>query len=115
MLPARKAPPREPAQRRSRKATIPSRVKLRRFSAGPEHRAPERVVAEGGTVDQVLRDGRGLVVGAVDLLDHDAALAVELLGVEARAPDEVGQQVDRRPAALSARTVMWKATRSWLV
>ena len=32
---------------------------------------------------------------ARDLLDDDAALAVELLGVELRAPDEVGQQVDR--------------------
>ena len=69
---------------------------------GPEHRAPERVLAERGAVDQVLGDRRRLVVGAVDLLDHDAALAVELLGVEARAPDEVGQQVDRLRRALGA-------------
>ena len=69
---------------------------------GAEHGAPERVLAERGAVDQVLRDGRGLVVGAVDLLDHDAALAVELLGVEAGAPDEVGQQVDRGRGALGA-------------
>ena len=56
---------------------------------GAEHGAPERVLAEGGPVDQVLGDHRRLVVGAVDLLDHHAALAVELLGVEPRAPDEV--------------------------
>jgi hypothetical protein len=62
---------------------------------GPEHRPPERVVAERGAVDQVLgHDGR-LVVRARDLLDHDAALAVELLLVDLRPPDEVRQQVDR--------------------
>ena len=62
---------------------------------GPEHRTSQRVIAEGRAVDQVLGDRRRLVVGAVDLLDHDAALAVELLGVQARTADEVGQQVDR--------------------
>ena len=76
---------------------IPSRVKLRRFSSGPSTGAPERVLAEGRAVDQVLGDHRGLVVGAVDLLDHDAALAIELLGVEPRPSDEIAQQVDRRP------------------
>ena len=77
-------------------------MKLRRFSSGPEHRASERVIAERRPVDQVLGDRRGLVVGAVDLLDHDAALAVELLGVQAGAPDEVAQQVDRLRRALGA-------------
>jgi len=52
---------------------------------GSEHRAPERVLAERGAVDQVLGHHRGLVVGAVDLLDHDPALAVELLRIEPRA------------------------------
>jgi hypothetical protein len=62
------------------------------------------VIAERRLVDQVLGDHRRLVVRAVDLLDHDAALAVELLGVEARAPDEVGQQVDRlQPRARRGR------------
>ncbi len=51
--------------------------------------------AEGRTVDQVLRDDRGLVVGTVDLLDHNAALAIELRGVEPWTRDEVGQQVER--------------------
>ena len=60
------------------------------------------MLAEGGPVDQVLRDGRGLVVGAVDLLDHHAALAVELLGVDPRAAHEVAQQVDRRRRRLGA-------------
>ena len=69
----------------------------------PEHGAPERVVAERGPVDQVLGHHGGLVVGAGDLLDHDAALAVELLGVDLRAPDEVGQQVDRLGGRLGAR------------
>ncbi len=82
---------------------------------GAEHRASERVIAEGGAVDQVLGDHRGLVEGAVDLLDDDAALAVELLGVDTGPSDEVAEQVDRGGPALSARTVMWKATRSWLV
>ena len=62
---------------------------------GAEDGPPERVIAERGAVDQVLGDDRRLVVRARDLLDHDAALAVELLGVDLRAPDEVGQQVDR--------------------
>ena len=80
-----------------------------------EHGAPERVLAERGAVDQVLGDHRRLVEGAVDLLDHDAALAVELLGVDPRAPDEVATAGRSPRGALSARTVMWKATRSWLV
>ena len=67
-----------------------------------QHGAPQRVLAEGGSVDQVLRNGRGLVVGAVDLLDDHAALAVELLGVDLRAAHEVAQQVDRRRRALGA-------------
>ena len=77
-----------------------------------EHGAAERVVAERRAVDQVLGDDRRLVVRARDLLDHDAALAVELLGVDLRAADEVGQQVDRLAATTSARQVMWNATRS---
>ena len=62
---------------------------------GTQDRAPQRVVAERGPVDQVLGHGGGLVVGPGDLLDHHAALAVELLGVQARAPHEVGEQVGR--------------------
>ena len=102
-LPTRNAPPRAPAQRRSRKATIASRVNVRRCSSGPSTGRPERVVAERRAVDQVLGDDRRLVLGARDLLDDDAALAVELLGVDLRAPDEVGQQVDRLAAPTSAR------------
>ena len=85
-----------------RKARIASRVNVRRWSSGPEHGAPERVVAERRAVDQVLGDDRRLVVRARDLLDHDAALAVELLGVDLRAADEVGQQVDRLAGHLGA-------------
>jgi hypothetical protein len=53
------------------------------------------MVAERGAVDELLRDGRRLVLVALDLLDDDAALLVELLGVQLRAPDEVREQVDR--------------------
>ena len=62
-------------------------------SAGAEHRPAERVLAEHRLVDQVLGDRRRLVVGARDLLHHDAALAVELLAVDPGPADEVGQQV----------------------
>ena len=67
-----------------------------------EYRAPERMVAEGRAVDQVLGDHRRLVVRAGDLLDHHAALAVELLGVDLGPADEVGQQVDRVAGHLGA-------------
>ncbi len=94
-LPTRKAPPREPAHWRRRNARMPSRVNAAQVLLRPEHGPPERVVAERGAVDQVLgHDGR-LVVRARDLLDHDAALAVELLLVDLGAADEVRQQVDR--------------------
>ncbi len=67
-----------------------------------EHGPPERVIAERGSVDQVLGDHRGLVVGAVDLLDHDAALAVELLGVDPRAARR-SRSAGRSPRARSRR------------
>ena len=69
---------------------------------GAEDQPPERVIAERGAVDQVLGDHRRLVAGALDLLDDDAALAVELVGVDQRAADEVGQQVDRLGRDLGA-------------
>jgi hypothetical protein len=60
------------------------------------------VVPERRAVDQVLgHDGR-LVVGARDLLHYDAALAVQLAGVDLRAPREVREQVDRLPDDLGA-------------
>jgi hypothetical protein len=62
---------------------------------GTEHRAAERVLAVGGGVDQVVGDRGRHVVGPGDLLDHDPALAVELLAVDPRAADEVRQQVER--------------------
>src|SRR5580704_7853372 len=68
----------------------------------PQDRAPEWVIAERCPVDQVLGDHRRLVLRAVDLLDHHAALAIELLCVYPRAPDEIAQQVDRRGRALGA-------------
>jgi hypothetical protein len=60
---------------------------------GTEDRAPEGVVAEVRAVDELLGDGRGLVLVALDLLDDDAALLVQLGLVELRTPHEVGEQV----------------------
>ncbi len=70
---------------------------------GAEHRAPERVIAERRAVDQHRGDDGRLVVGARDLLDHHAALAIERLAVQARAPRDIGQQVDRAGRDLGAR------------
>ena len=53
-----------------------------------------------GAIEQLVRDRRRLVVGARDLLDHDTALAIQLLGVEAGASDEIAQEVDRRHRGL---------------
>ena len=69
---------------------------------GAEHRAPERVVAERRLVDELLGDRRRLVLVALDLLDDDAALLVELVGVEVRAAGEVREQVDRLHRRLRA-------------
>ena len=72
---------------------------------GPEDRASQRVIAERRPVDQVLGDRRRLVVCAVDLLDHDAALAVELLRVRRGRPTKSLSRSIAGPA-LSTRTVM---------
>ena len=68
-----------------------------------QHRASERVVAEHGLVDQVLGHDRRLVVGARDLLHDHAALAVDLVAVDSRPADEVGQQVRRLHRLRGAR------------
>ena len=70
---------------------------------GAQHRSAERMIAEHRLVDQVLGQRGRLVVGAGDLLDHDAALAVELLLVELRPGDEIGEQIGCLEAALGAR------------
>jgi hypothetical protein len=76
-----------------------------------EHGTAERVVAERGAVDEVLGEHGGLVVGARDLLDDDAALAVELLRVDLGRPTKSVSRSIASPTT-SARQVMWKATRS---
>ena len=70
---------------------------------GAQHGAPERVVAEHGLVDEVLGERRRLVLGARDLLDDDAALAVELVGVDLGPRDEIGEQIGGVEAALGPR------------
>ena len=69
---------------------------------GPEYRPAERVIAECRFVDQVLSHHRRLVVGAGDLLHHDAALAVELVGIDPRPSHEIGQKIGRRRRLLGA-------------
>jgi hypothetical protein len=60
------------------------------------------MVAERRAIDQLLGDRCRLVLVALDLLDDDAALLVELAGVDPRAPDEVGEQVHRLHRRLRA-------------
>src|SRR5256885_3038036 len=50
--------------------------------------AAEGMVAERGLVGELLRHGGGLVLVALDLLDHHAALAVELRSEERRVGKE---------------------------
>ena len=93
----RAAARRRPPPRAERDDAV-ARERVADVLGGTEHGPAERVIAERRLVDQVLGDHRRLVVGARDLLDDDAALAVELLGVDPRASDEVGQQVGRLAA-----------------
>jgi hypothetical protein len=60
-----------------------------------EDRTPEGMVPVGGAAKQGAGHGRRLVVVASDLLDHHAALALELVRVDAGSPDVVGEQVGR--------------------
>ena len=101
-MPTRNAPPRAPDPLAAPEGEDRVARERPQVLLGPEHGAAERVVAERRAVDQVLGEHRRLVLRARDLLDHDAALAVELLGVDLRAPDEVGQQVDRLGGDLGA-------------
>ena len=59
----------------------------------PEDGATQWMIAEHGLIDQVLGNGRGLVVVARDLLNDHAALLVELHRVQPGTPDEVSQQI----------------------
>jgi hypothetical protein len=58
------------------------------------------VPSTGRPVDEVLGDRRRLIVGARDLLHDDAALAIQLIAVDPRPADEVGQEIRRFGAAL---------------
>ena len=69
---------------------------------GPQHGAPQRVIAEYRLVDEVLGDRRRLVLGARDLLDDHAPLPVELVGVDLGAGHEIGEQIGGVEAALRA-------------
>src|SRR5215218_9033377 len=95
---AARAGPLAPAEREDGLAAERAQVLL-----GAQHRASQRVVAERGAVDEVLGHHRRLVVGARDLLDHDAALPVELFLVDLGPADEVGEEVDRLADHLRAR------------
>ena len=81
------------AQRRSRKAMIPSRVNSSRMcSAGPSTGRPSGWSPNAASSIRCSAIDRGLVVRARDLLHDDAALAVSS-SVDPRPADEVRQQV----------------------
>ncbi|GMA96750.1 hypothetical protein GCM10025881_35740 [Pseudolysinimonas kribbensis] len=63
---------------------------LDRGGAAPDG-PPERVVAEDGLEQPLPHDIRRIVVGRRELLEDDPAFALELLGVENRRGDHVGQ------------------------
>jgi len=98
----RASPRRRPAARAERDDAV-ARERIPDVLGGTEHGAPQRMIAERRFVDQVLCHHRRLIVGPCNLLDDDAALAVELFAVDPRASDEVGQQVGGLARALGAR------------
>ena len=63
-----------------------------------EHRAAERLVGEGGRPELVEDDVGRRVARLAELLEDDLLLALEVAGVETRALDQVGDQLDRRAA-----------------
>ena len=61
------------------------------------------MVSEGRLAEQIINQHRRLVVRAGDLLDHDATLLFELLGVEPWPCSEVGQEVRRLDQSIGPR------------
>ena len=70
---------------------------------GAERRAAHRLVREGGFLEMVEDDVVRRVVGLADLLQDDAALALQLLRLEAAmgqdVADDVGAERDDPPSA----------------
>src|ERR1700744_5949977 len=75
-----------------------ARERFREMLGRAEHRTSERMVTEYRLVDQMLGQGRRLIVVAADLLYDDTTLLVEFRRVKGRPADEIRQQVSRLDA-----------------
>ena len=93
-LPTRNAPPREPAHWRERKATIASRVNVRRCSSGPSTGRPSgwSPNAARSIRCSATTDGWSLA-RAISWITTPRSRSSS--GIDLRAADEVGQEVDR--------------------
>ncbi|GIU90805.1 MAG: hypothetical protein KatS3mg010_1904 [Acidimicrobiia bacterium] len=60
-----------------------------------DHLSPERVVREERTVEHVVHEVVGRVVAHGDLLEDHLALRLDLVGAQRRAPQHVGEDVER--------------------
>ena len=60
-----------------------------------QHGPPDRLSRKRGLLEMVEDDVVGRVLGLAELLQDHAALALELLRIEGRALQDVGEQVDR--------------------
>ena len=69
-----------------------------------EHRAAKRLTRKCGLVHQILREALGVIADVRHLLQHDAPLALELLGRKHRAPQHIGDELDG-DAELVARKI----------
>ena len=65
------------------------------ISGLPQHRPAHRLVGKGAFLEMVEDDVVGRVVGLADLLQDDAALALQLGRVEDRVLQDVGEDVER--------------------
>ena len=65
-----------------------------------DHRPAELVVAEHAARRQVVHEIGGIVLDHRDLLEHDLALGLERLGLEARARGHVAHDVERERQVL---------------
>ena len=72
-----------------------------------EHRRAQRLAREGGGLEMIEDDVVGRVARLAQLGQHDALLALELVGVEMRLADEIGDHVDARARDRSASRRAW--------
>ena len=63
-------------------------------SPGAENRAADRLAREGGRLQVLEHEVVGGILDGADLLDDDVLFAVDLVGVEARMRQDVGEHVE---------------------